>query len=137
MTTNYDDVLEFSQKFNLPLPTTPALLPMDVALYREHFLREEVAEFKQACLELDLPKAADALVDVVYVAMGTATLMGLPWQSLWDEVQRANLSKERTRSVMDSLLRTGRGHVLDIVKPIGWVPPDIRKVLVAAGWTPP
>ena len=39
----------------------------------------------------------DALIDLTYVAMGTAYMMGLPWQDLWDEVQRANMSKVRAK----------------------------------------
>jgi predicted HAD superfamily Cof-like phosphohydrolase len=74
----------------------------------------------------------DALIDLVYVALGTADLMGLPWEKMFEEVQRANMAKERAKSADESMAKTGRGHVLDVVKPAGWTPPDHLPILTAA-----
>jgi len=52
--------------------------------------------------------------------------MGLPWQVLWNEVQRANMTKQRASSDgSDSKRRTS----LDVVKPPGWQPPDVAGIL--------
>ena len=52
-------------------------------------------------------------------------MMGLPWPQLWDEVQRANMAKERAKHAGESK----RGSALDVVKPEGWVPPDVAGAL--------
>ena len=82
----------------------------------------------------DLPKIADALVDLVYVALGTAHLHGLPWSELFHEVQRANITKERAAADGSN---SARKSALDVVKPAGWTGPDIINVLMAAGWPGP
>jgi predicted HAD superfamily Cof-like phosphohydrolase len=64
----------------------------------------------------------DALIDIVYVALGTAYLQGFPWQRGWLEVQIANMAKRRA---VDG---EGRGTG-DIRKPEGWKAPDIEGVL--------
>ena len=61
--------------------------------------------------------------------MGTSVLMQLPWQSLWNEVQRANMTKVRA----DDESQSKRGSNLDVIKPAGWVGPDIKGVLANAG----
>lgn len=81
----------------------------------------------------DLPKIADALVDLAYVVLGMAHFYGLPWKELFAEVQRANMEKERATRKDQSL----RGSTLDVVKPEGWRPPDIVNVLMRAGWPGP
>jgi predicted HAD superfamily Cof-like phosphohydrolase len=111
--------------------------------------------------KVDLAKAADALVDLAYVVLGTAHLHRLPWQELFAEVQRANMSKERcgidhTFQACDvpacncqnchhliGLEKCGqakaahslRGSALDVIKPVGWVAPDIEGVLRRNGWS--
>ena len=42
------------------------------------------------------------------------------WKELWNDVQRANLSKVRATSAEQSK----RNSTLDVVKPVGWIPPD-------------
>jgi len=157
---NFLDVAEFHMKMDIPRPTTPTVPADDVLQYRVLFMEEELDEFRQAMadfvrgrqahlagdeLAIAYPptsqlkataKMADALIDLVYVAMGTAYLMGLPWRDLWDEVQRANMAKERAASPEESASKTGRGHSLDVVKPVGWTPPDIEAILQRHGWRP-
>lgn len=135
--SNYSDVGRFHEKFDLQfvgyltvggyIMPSPRLLDQETYEFRNDFMQEELDEFAEAHADGDLPKMADALIDLVYVAMGTAHMMGLPWQELWDEVQRANMSKERAVSRDDS--RSKRKNSLDVVKPDGWTPPDIDGVL--------
>ena len=125
MSNNYRDVFDFHTKFDLPCPERPRTLNADEFNFRLDFLYEEVNEFAQAFLDRDLPKQADALIDLVYVAMGTAVMMGLPWQALWDEVQRANMEKKRATDASQS----SRGSTLDVIKPPGWTPPAIESIL--------
>lgn len=135
--SNFDDVGDFHEKFNLDNVTyhraQPRSVPDDVLKFRYEFMKEELDEFAAGMSEVDHAQMADALVDLVYVAMGTAHLLGYPWDELWREVQRANLTKERASSNADP--RSKRGHELDVVKPEGWKPPDIEGILARRGWS--
>lgn len=134
----YADVCKFHRKFGLDHPgdgKAPQLLDAETQSFREKFLDEELSELAEAWAERDLPKAADALVDLVYVALGTAALMRLPFDECWVEVQRANMAKERALGADDP--RSTRGHRLDVVKPAGWTPPDIAGVLLRSAVSPP
>lgn len=131
---NFQDVQDFHDKFGVPRHQRPTLLTGEALEFRIKFLEEELAEFKKAHADLEagliteaeaLEQAADALVDEVYVAMGTADMMGLPWQQLWDEVQRANMEKVRATEASQSK----RGSALDVIKPDGWKAPDHRPAL--------
>lgn len=134
--TNYDDVGAFHAKNGLDNATYrdpgPREVPDDVLEFRRKFMQEELDEYVEGMREGDQAKMADALVDLVYVAMGTGHLQGFPWESLWREVQRANMRKVRADGADD--VRSHRGHVLDVVKPEGWQPPDIEGVLRRHGW---
>lgn len=93
-------------------------------------MREELDEFCEGLIDDDHAKMADALVDLVYVAMGTAHLLGYPWEQLWEEVQAANLRKRRAATADESK----RGSTHDVVKPHGWTPPAIEAILQSWGW---
>ena len=95
--------------------------------FRTSFLMEELAEYTQAITKKDAAGALDALVDIVYIALGTAWLFNLPFERAWDQVQKANMSKIRTKSKSKK-----RGTSFDVVKPKGWRPPDIEQVIEEA-----
>jgi hypothetical protein len=158
----------FHENFGLPcvfgsrLPD-PRHVPPDVAAFRVKFLKEEVEELEAAYAEHDLPGVADALVDLVYVALGTAHLHGLPWGDLFDTVHAANMRKRRctlghaylpcrdanhaTEHCAQRDLtgkecgrpereHSRRGSALDVIKPHDWEPPDLVAVLLKHGWRP-
>lgn len=118
----YGDVLEFHSKFDLPHPDVIRVrnLTPDEFNFRIQFMIEELREYSQAWVEGDIVKAADALVDLVYVALGTAAFQGLPFDQVWEVVHRANMSKIRTPSKEASK----RGSAYDVIKPEGWVSPE-------------
>lgn len=126
------DVLAFQQKFDIPMSPVPAFLDNYANTFRINFMDEELREYVDACNHQDLAKAADALVDLVYVAHGTALMMGLPWDKLWAEVQRANMDKVRATSVDQSK----RKSTLDVVKPPGWQAPNHHPALENAAVPP-
>lgn len=121
-----EDVTEFHRKFGLLSHDKPVHLTKRKLLERIEFLEEELDELKRAIETQDLADQADALVDIVYVAMGTADMLGLPWDQLWADVQRANMAKERGV--------TKRGHAVDVTKPVGWIGPQTLWLLEAAGY---
>jgi predicted HAD superfamily Cof-like phosphohydrolase len=118
-------VKAFQDKFNIPMPASPQFPSPEVFEFRMKFLTEEVLEFIDAYVDRDLHAMADALIDLVYVAHGTALMMGLPWSPLWEEVQRANITKIRATHAGESK----RGSALDVIKPIGWVGPNFDLIL--------
>lgn len=126
------DVGEFHEKFGLQNTNYegagPTGLELDPTLlkFRRDFLLEELDEFAVSMHNNDLPGMADALVDIVYVALGTAHLLGLPWQTLWDDVQRANMAKERAAADGSNSVRNSPW---DVVKPEGWVGPETAQIL--------
>ena len=85
---------------------------------------EELAEYTNAITKKDSAAALDALVDIVYIALGTAWLFNLPFEKAWNEVQKANMSKIRTKSKSKK-----RGTSFDVVKPKGWIAPDIEQII--------
>lgn len=79
---------------------------------------------------IDHPELFDGLIDLVYVAYGTAHLLGYPWAAGWERVQEANMAKVRAQSADQST----RGSTYDVVKPPGWKKPDIEGLLQQMGW---
>lgn len=149
--SNFDDVGRFHTKFNLPVSQgKPIEVPEELLLFRLKFMLEELLEFTEAvgyelywdevyghqfiqnepAVEVDHAKAFDALIDEVYVVLGTAHLFGYPWQEGWAEVQAANMAKARATD--DS--QSERGGSFDVIKPPGWVAPDIAGLLAEGGW---
>lgn len=125
-----EDVRLFQIKFGTPMASTPSLLDQKAFDFRKKFLEEELKEFVDTHTEGDLIGAADALVDLAYVLHGTALMMGLPWEDLWKEVQRANMTKERATHAGQSK----RGSAIDVIKPPGWKGPDHAQFLGTGGW---
>jgi predicted HAD superfamily Cof-like phosphohydrolase len=117
---NYEDVLRFFERYRIPKASSPTMLDADTFAFRMKLVDEELAEFKAAHTDSNMMEAADALVDLVYVVMGTAVAMGLPWDQLWSSVQFANMNKVRAPHPNTSK----RGSTLDVIKPAGWRPPN-------------
>jgi predicted HAD superfamily Cof-like phosphohydrolase len=142
------DVRAFHKKFKQIDSSIPTHLTKRKLAGRYNFMLEELLEGADAAglvlrldddgifkfidvpgVDQDMAPQADALVDLVYVAKGTAAMMGLPWKALWDDVQRANMAKE--------LGETHRkmGFGADVRKPAGWVPPMTESILREAGYS--
>jgi predicted HAD superfamily Cof-like phosphohydrolase len=114
------DVAEMHVKYGLTYNLQLERLHPMMMKRRANFLREELDEFRDAIEHDDLEGMIDALIDLVFVAKGTAVMMGMRWQPHWNEVVRANMSKVRGPD------REDRGE--NLLKPEGWVAPDHRKV---------
>jgi predicted HAD superfamily Cof-like phosphohydrolase len=63
------------------------------AAMRQELLDSEVSELRDAVARGDLVAVADALADIVYVAVGTAVVMHLPFDEVLAEVHRSNMTK--------------------------------------------
>lgn len=88
-------VAAFHDTFNLPVLTEPVIPSKDRCDLRVNLIEEELRELKEAIEADDLVEVADALCDIQYVLSGAILEFGLgdKFKSLFDEVQRSNMSK--------------------------------------------
>ena len=145
--SDFSDVGAFTRHFglgNVDGPPTDA--DPETRELRLRFLLSEVREYAEANgydlaytlipapasqqPNIYLPHVARELIDIVYVALGTAHLHRLPWSRIFRSVHRANMAKTRGLHAPDD-------EKLGVMKPPGWQPPDILRVLTAAGWLGP
>lgn len=123
----FEAVGEFHEAFGVrsrPLPT--ADVPAAELRLRQDLLDEEVGELRAAVAAADVVAIADALADIVYIACGTAQALGIPFDDVFAEVHRANMSK-----------LGADGHPVlrpdgKILKGPGYTPPEVARVLARA-----
>lgn len=119
------DVEEFHENVvGLKTAGPPRLLSLDRQNWAEKFLLEELDEFRSAYQADNLEDAVDALVDLVYVAVGRLLEMGVDPREAWDTVHRANMTKVRGKS-------PHRDSQDDAAKPADWRPPNHGPLIAA------
>lgn len=100
------------------MPEQPtAGIPAWVQMLRMDLLDEEVSELHEAVEKGDIVKISDAIADITYVAVGTAVAYGIPFDAVFAEVHRSNMTKINTPAEAK------------LVKGPGYEPPDIAGVL--------
>lgn len=97
-------------------------------------------------VHVNLPEFIDALGDLDYISEGTRVVFGVDGDPIADEIQRANMAKEplyesrgqaEPPGVMREIVLGALGAAtIKPVKPPGWTPPDIERVLIEQGWKP-
>lgn len=100
-------------------PPAPTVIKGDRLRWTLSALNEEVKEFEEACFVGDIVESADALIDLIYFALGRLVEMGVPAKPVFEGVHSANMGKERGEL---SKRPGAMGH--DAVKPEGWTPPN-------------
>jgi predicted HAD superfamily Cof-like phosphohydrolase len=90
MNKQWEDVRQFHVKFNHPHSDSPKLVSEDRAKKRYDWMLEEINEFLEA---EDIYEQADAMIDLIYFALGTMVEMGVKPDELFNIVQKANMSK--------------------------------------------
>ena len=90
-----NSVAAFHRLFRCPVVMKPAIPSADRCQLRVSLLEEEVQELADAIKDNDLVEVADALADIQYVLSGAVLEFGMGqiFQTLFDEVQRSNMSK--------------------------------------------
>ena len=81
--------------------------------FRLGMMQEELDETKQAFDKKDASEMVDGIIDLCVFAIGTLEVFGVDANKAWDEVYRANMSKEVG-------IKEGRPNPLglpDLVKP--------------------
>lgn len=117
-----DDVRAFHAKFGVPDLPTPSELDEDRRNLRRALILEESIETSEAIERAELVQIADGIADTIYVCIGAALEFGIPIERVWAEVHRTNMAKEGGATRADG----------KILKPEGWSPPDIARILDAA-----
>lgn len=115
--------LKFGQGYSGPIREMPA----SVASLRKKLLLEELTELVTSIDAGDQEEILDALVDMQYVLSGTINECGM--RDVFDEafmrVHHANMQK----ALVPSRHGSKRDSPLDIVKPDGWVKPDLSDLV--------
>lgn len=114
-----EDLREFEFETGGHIGERPQLPPEDVQRLRRKLIEEESLEVFEAMNAEDLVGIADGLVDLIYVAVGTAVAYGIDLAPIWEEVHHSNLQKTNGPSRAD-------GKVL---KPDNWIPPNVAGLI--------
>jgi phosphoribosyl-ATP pyrophosphohydrolase len=116
----FSQVADFHDKVTaLPIPIRPSVLDSDDLEWSVNAMKEELEEFEQATLEDNIDGAADAMIDLIYFALGRLVQMGVPAKEVFEAVHEANMQKQQGEL---SKRPGSKGH--DAVKPEGWQAPD-------------
>jgi predicted HAD superfamily Cof-like phosphohydrolase len=86
----WKDVKAFHEAFNVPVQEKPCKLEQERVRKRADWMMEEIREFLEA---KTLTEQADAMIDVMYLALGTLVEMGVRPEELFRIVHEANMSK--------------------------------------------
>lgn len=87
-------------------------------------INEEVNELLAATEDSDHVEVFDALLDIIVVCIGAGYSLGLPMQAGWDEVVRSNMAKVDPTTGLVRKREDGK-----ILKPEGWTPPALDKLI--------
>lgn len=120
-----NQVRDFHIAFGLPVREDPKIPSLKEEMLRMRLIQEEVVELENAVLKEDLVEIADALADILYVTLGTSLSYGIDIEAVFNAVHAANMAKLVNEEPV--IRKDGK-----ILKPEGWTPPDIAKIL----WPP-
>ena len=88
--------------------------------FRLSMMQEELDETKAAVDDKNPEEIVDGIIDLCVFAIGTLEVFGVDANKAWDQVYKANMSKEVG-------IKEGRPNPLglpDLVKPEGWEGPS-------------
>ena len=107
-------VKEFHIASKHPISDSPTMLHKERLMQRIKWMLEEIDELKEAN---NIYEQADAIIDLIYFALGTLVEMGIPPKELFRIVHQANMKKVMSNN---EVLTRDDGKIL---KPAGWTDP--------------
>lgn len=113
-------VREFHLSFDHPVADQPSLMDAERVAIRAKWMREELDEFEDPEKQTVVDQA-DAMLDLIYFALGTLVEIGVLPQSLFDIVQTANMSKLHE---IDGVMKVVKNELGKVIKPECWVAPE-------------
>ena len=126
--TFVQDVIEFNRDLLGIEQRTPSMMPTEEHTHLTMALQEELKEFNDAVIEGDVVGAVDAIVDLIYFAIGGLWKLGLSHNQMVRCMQAVHAANMLKRKGKVAKRYTGAA---DAVKPENWVAPEelIRKIL--------
>jgi predicted HAD superfamily Cof-like phosphohydrolase len=126
MNKEYELVREFHRRFGHPIADAPHMLDDERVSSRGKWMLEELYEFFEST---DMYEQADAIIDLMYFALGTLVEMGMPPDELFAVVHEANMAKLWEDGIprYDEIGKT--------LKPDGWTDPAPKLKAVVDGMT--
>ena len=127
-----EQLVEHVEQFMLDagqhVPNNTSTPPRPVTDLRLHMLNEEMRELEDALTGTpDVVEVADALADIIYVAVGGMIEFGLPADAIIQEVCRSNDTKRDPRTGRFSLDSRGK-----VTKPEWFEEPRLREVIASS-----
>lgn len=95
MEKQISQVKEFQLAFGQGVEESNFIIESSRAVLRQNILQEEVNELWDASIQGDIVEVADAIIDCMYILLGTAHEFGIADRlvACFDEVHRSNMSK--------------------------------------------
>ena len=95
MEKQISQVKEFQLAFGQGIEESNFIIESSRAVLRQNILQEEVNELWDASIQGDIVEVADAIVDCMYILLGTAHEFGIADRlvACFNEVHRSNMSK--------------------------------------------
>lgn len=147
-----NQVSQFHKTFKHPIEPEPTIPAAERCKLRVSLIAEELKELEEAIANKDLVEIADALCDIQYVLSGAVLEFGLgeKFKSLFDEVQRSNMSKTcksieeakatkahylATQGVESYIKQEGENYLVyrssdnKTLKSINYSPANLKKIL--------
>jgi predicted HAD superfamily Cof-like phosphohydrolase len=116
MNKDFKKVKEFHRAFECPVSESPVMLTIERANERAGFMREEIDEFEESA---NIYEQADAMIDLIYFALGTLVEMGVKPEKLFDIVHEANMTKIWSDGKVRRRENDGK-----VIKPPEWEDPE-------------
>lgn len=120
-----DDVYKFNKEIiKTEECKTSKVLNRERLLFALTAMYEELHEFTVANNSNNIGEALDAMIDLIYFALGRCYEMGISkeqFYSCWKIVQEKNMQK--------TLGKKNRGTDVDAIKPEGWEAANLNEVL--------
>lgn len=114
-------VKDFHRKFGFTINEAPTLVDTELGLVRHKHTLEEMLELRNAIIEGNLVRIADALGDLLYFLYGTGVAYGIPLGSVFEAIHRSNMSKERPDPTQYVDAKAVKGD--------NYIPPDLTSLL--------
>ncbi|MFP7480217.1 HAD family hydrolase [Terribacillus saccharophilus] len=90
MNKQFEMVKQFQKAMEQPVAEKPTVMDAPRRCARYNYMGEELQEFLSAKTEVD---QADAMIDLIYLAIGTLVELGVKPERLFEIVHEANMSK--------------------------------------------
>tara|TARA_B110000977_G_scaffold14028_1_gene17508 strand:+ start:337 stop:711 length:375 start_codon:yes stop_codon:yes gene_type:complete len=123
MIMNYQkDVEDFMESGQQDFPDLQGMTSKQAKLYMDLITEEYNETWRAFNVDKDIVEVADGLADMVWVIMGMASTLNIPFDKVWNEVKASNMSK----FVNGKVVKNSDGKIM---KPEGYFRPNIGDIL--------